>query len=106
MGEISATVPPGARNLIGITPRCADNFTTVFCQVDGGHFHVVDFDTEVMDARADTGRAGLGRIFAVVFDQSEVNDAVTQVTRHMVADLAGLHFDEPKSLFVKLRGLC
>ena len=53
LGTISATVPPGARNLMGITPGSLMISQPNFCYFSRGLLHVIHFDGKVMDARPD-----------------------------------------------------
>src|SRR5712692_7174631 len=57
--------------------------------------HVRNLDGEVMDARPLARGARLSRLRAgVVFDEREVDRAVAQMPRGMVAHLVGIHLGE------------
>src|SRR5688572_4205676 len=58
-----------------------------------------------MDARPLARRLRLGRLRAsVIFDERDVEHAVAQVARCVVAHLGGVHFLEAKNLAVELGG--
>src|SRR5574341_1754831 len=55
-----------------------------------------------MNARCRPRGLCLGRLFAVVFDQRQVDRAIAQVARDMVSYLAGLDRRETEDLLVKV----
>src|SRR5205085_2742891 len=66
---------------------------------------VRDFDGEVMDAWAFAGRARFGRLRTrVVLDQREIDRAIAQVPRRVVAHAVGAHLAEAEYLAVELGG--
>src|SRR5215470_14266816 len=85
--------------------RIADARTAVGLDLARGPLQVLDFHREVVDARAFARGLRLGGPRAgVVPDEREVDRAVGQVARGVIADLFGLHLGEAEHLAVELGG--
>lgn len=90
---ISHTMPPGERNLTGTTPG-----SLTISQPSALH-------REMMDARALAGGARFGRLGArVVLDECQVDHAVAQMPRRVVAHPVGAHLGKAEHFALELRG--
>src|SRR4030088_1698542 len=85
--------------------RVADDLAAVRLHLLGRGLDVVDLDRKVMDARSLARRLRLCRLRAgVVLDQRDVELAVGEMARGMVAHLLGVDLHEAEYLAVELGG--
>src|SRR6185436_13606128 len=85
--------------------RIADDLAAVLADLRFGCLQILDLDREVMDTRPFARRLRFRRLGAgVVLDQREVDRAVAQVARQVIARLARLDFAEAEYLLVELGG--
>src|SRR5581483_2110444 len=84
--------------------RIADDLAAVFLDFADVLVHVVHFDGEVMDAGTGSGGEGFRRFLGVVFDEREVDGAVGQMARGMVANLLRARRAKAENRFVKPAG--
>src|SRR5260370_1278452 len=83
----------------------ADDLAAQLADLGFGDLHVFDLDREVVDARPLSRRLRLRRLRAgVVLDQRDVDHAVGEMARGMVAHLLGVDLGEAEHLAVELGG--